>query len=73
MKTLTFQTGGIPFSLISFVRVFVQLSSMFIFKIFFPIKKKKKIKIFLVFNRFLKQTPKRFDGTDELSSPKQDH
>ena len=46
MKVLTFQTDGMPFSLISFVRVSVQLSSMFIFK------------IFLVFNRFVKQAPK---------------
>ena len=47
MKVLTFQTDGMPFSLISFVRVSVQLSSMFIFK------------TFLVFNRFGKQAPKR--------------
>ena len=47
MKVLTFQTDGMPFSLISFVRVFVQLSSMFIFK------------IFLLFHRFVKQAPKR--------------
>ena len=46
MKILAFQTDDMSFSLISFVRVSVQLSSMFIFK------------IFLVFNILLKQAPK---------------